>query len=40
VKHVANNGTVQISPGNYPETMVISRSMTLASAGGVVTIGQ
>ena len=39
VKHVADNGTVRISPGNYPETMVISRSVTLVSTGDMVTIG-
>lgn len=40
VKHVANNGIVRISAGSYPETMVISRTITLESTGGVVTIGQ
>lgn len=40
VKHAANNGTVRITAGNYVETMVISRPLTLESTGGMVTIGQ
>jgi predicted Zn-dependent protease len=40
VKHVADNGIVYINTGNYPETMVIDRPMTLEATNGVVTIGQ
>lgn len=40
VKHVSDNGTVYINTGNYPETIVINRPMTLEATNGVVTIGQ
>lgn len=40
ISSVGANGVVWISAGNYPETMIISRSMTLNNVGGVVTIGQ
>ena len=36
----SGGGIVRITPGSYAETMVISRSMTLESTGGMVTIGQ
>lgn len=40
VKHVADNGTIHINTGNYPETIVIDRPMTLEATNGVATIGQ
>jgi hypothetical protein len=40
VKHVANYGTVRISAGNYAESMLINRPMTLEAADGAVNIGQ
>lgn len=37
---VASGGTVIIAAGSYPESIVISKSMTLEASGGSVVIGE
>ena len=37
---VASGGTISIKPGHSPETMTISKPMTITAVGGAATIGQ
>jgi hypothetical protein len=39
VSAVATGGTIALKPGHSPETMTISKPMTITAIGGAATIG-